>query len=1214
MTGSTHILENNLVALGVSSPRLAGLIRQTAARADVEFAMTDEGVLSATAGGRAVCSRRRPLEEARRLVETVDVAAAAGVVVQGFGLGHHVRAMLERLNRTGVVFVFEPDLGLLRAVLERVDHSGWLVSRNVVFLTDAEDTGAISEATRGCEGLLAMGVKFLEHPADRARLGEKAVRFAANFAGVYRAVRTTVVTTLMQSEVTLRNLLMNVDRYATCAGVKDLEGAAKGRPAIVVSAGPSLKRNIDLLARPGVRDRFVIIAVQTVLKQLLARGIKPHFVTALDHHEISRRFYEGLSAADVEGVTLIAEPKVNPAVLEVFPGRVRMPADWLPGSNCPSLDDLLGEGLRREMGMLPAGATVAHLAYYVARFMGCDPVILVGQDLGFTDGQYYSAGAAIHQVWSGELNSFRTLEMMEWERIVRGRSHLHRATDHLGRFIYTDEQMATYRVQFERDFKADGERGLRVIDATEGGVAKQGAEVMTLAAALEKHGTGEMLRLPEAAAERDGRLPRVGARVREVRQEVWRIEDLSRRGRALLEQMLAHHEDQSRVNILIGKVQEIGKEAMATQPAFGLVQRLNQTGTLKRAKADRMMAVDAGLPAIQMQRRQIERDVMNLSWTQEAAAKVGGLLEDVLRCLDGAPKITRDVEEVEESAGGSEPAGPVRVVALVPVDFERGGLGTVRDLGAALWGGLNPLQMTLRRLGRCTGIEGVVVLSGDVERARRLVGPMGPGMKVEFAATDGAPLGERAGAVAAGRLWARACWRGGLGGLTVYDEVCAPPAMSRLMEERGIDGAVLVGPDWAAVDPALVDEVVARYRQRPRGEGAHRLTFCQAPPGLGACVVERSLMKELAERGRAAGVFASIGGLLGYVPIAPLADPIVKPVCVAAPAGVRDAQTRFIADSDAGRAVLGRVVESLGVEGAMEAGAAAVCAAVGRLGVPAGPQELVLELCTGRRAGLTAGRGAEAPERQVMTLAAADRIVHELAVLRRDAVLTLAGAGDPMLHPEALSIVAMAKGSGVAGVHVRTDLLCEPERVEALFASGADVISVDVCAETAETYRAVMGSDRFDRVRGNLQRLLELRAAREAVGGLPKPWIVPRMTRCDATYGEIEGFYDRWIMLAGAAVIDPLSGPMAGERIEPLPVPALAARRMARERMLVLSDGRAPASDSDVSGERIAADVFREGLGAAWRKVAMRGEQVEGKPEMLHGAGSRARVARLGVM
>lgn len=1227
-TATISILERNLAALSISSPRAAALIRATAPRPDVEFAAAEDGAVAATLGagpsGRALCSRRRPLEEAQRLAATIDVAQAAGVVVLGFGAGHHVRAMLDRMARTGVVFVFEPDAALLRAVLERIDHSAWLSARNLIFLTDADDAGSIAGAIRGVEGLLAMGVKFLEHPADRARLGETSRRFQEHFAEVIRAMRTAVVTTLMQSETTFRNLLMNLDRYAVCPGVEDLRGAARGRPAIVVAAGPSLRRNMDLLARPGVRERFVIIAVQTALKPLLARGIRPHFVTALDYHEISRRFYEGLTEADVEGVTLVADPKANPAILEAFPGAIRMPGDaMLPGDRA-ILDELLGPELARPMGTLPPGATVAHMAYYLARHLGCDPVILIGQDLGFTDGVYYGAGAAIHQVWSGELNEFNTLEMMEWQRIARlrhrlpdGQFNARPTTDVLGRKIYTDEQMATYLVQFERDFTADAERGLTTIDATEGGVAKRATTPMRLAEALERYAPAEPLELP-APAQAPGaraRLERVRERVRRIRQEVWRIGECSRRAARLLTEMAEHHSDQARVNRLIKEVHALRDEVETLQPAFGLVQRLNQTGTLKRARADRQLAIEEpGLSPMERQRRQIERDITNVQWLAETSDVMGRLLDETLAAFDGAPKRTADpVEPVDE---GGAPIGPRRVCALIPVDPALSGLGTKRDLGEPFLAGVNPLRMLLLRLARCRNLDGVVLLAADPEAARRLTGPVPESLRLTIVRTDGPPMGERAVAVGAGRRWARACWRGGLGNLSIYDEALAAGVMARVMEESGIDAAAVINADWALIDPALVDAAVERYRQRPDGPGAHRLTFCHAAPGLGCCVIDRALMRDLAERA-AAGPAASVGGLLGYQPVAPMADPIARRNCVASPPEVRDAPFRFIPDAAPRRAALIRALAPLG-ERALEAGAAEIVAAVSKAmaGVlPEAPHELIVELCTGRLTnGVRGMQGGEAAERPVMSLALAGQLFREFAALRADSVVSLAGAGDPLLHPEALRFISLARSSGVAAVHVRTDLLCDPARLPALLDSGVDVISVDLMAESPSAYRAVMGADLFERARTNLLRLLELRAARPARGGLPVPWIVPRITRCDAVYEEIEPFFDRWLMAAGAAVIDPLPAPIPGQRIEPLPLPAPAARRLERGRLLVLSDGRIPASPSDLLGERIVADAARDGLLEAWRRVCSRRQEfVEPKPTgpVLHGAGSRSRVARL---
>jgi hypothetical protein len=285
-------LEANLAALGQRSARAASQIRAAAPRTDVKWVVGADGAASGSVGDppRQLASLRAPLAEADKFAASIDIAASACVVVRGFGLGHHVGALARRLKQHGAVIVFEPDVGLLRAVLERIDCVAWLRVCDIAIVIDPEDTGAIAAAVSGIEAVLAAGTVLTDHPPSKARLGTSSDRFGEQFTTVMKAVRTNVVTTLVQVDITVKNLLMNMAWYATAPGVSDLANVCKGRPAVVVSAGPSLRRNIDLLSRPGVRDRVVIIAVQTVLKTLLAKGIKPHFVTALDYHEISRRF------------------------------------------------------------------------------------------------------------------------------------------------------------------------------------------------------------------------------------------------------------------------------------------------------------------------------------------------------------------------------------------------------------------------------------------------------------------------------------------------------------------------------------------------------------------------------------------------------------------------------------------------------------------------------------------------------------------------------------------------------------------------------------------------------------------------------------------------------------------------------------------------------------------------------------------------------------
>lgn len=1092
---SGDLLERNLRLLGVRSARAAQAVRAAAVPAELSLTTAADGGLTGLLQGRQLASLRGPIAEGERLAQSVDISAHAAVVVRGFGMGHHVAALVRRLKGQGAVIVFEPDAGLLRAVLERVDCS-WLAGGNVAVLTEAEDTGAIAAGLSGLEGVLAAGTVLVDHPASRARLGPVAEAFGASFATVMKAVRTNVVTTLVQVDVTLRNLLLNLAWYATVPGVEDLRDACKGRPAVVVAAGPSLWRNVDLLSRPGVRDRVVIIAVQTVLKTLLSKGIRPHFVTALDYHEISRRFYEGLTAADVEGVTLIAEPKCNRAILEAFPGDVRCVRDEV-------LDQVLGAGLARPMGDVQPGATVAHLAYYFARYLGCDPVVLIGQDLGFTDGQYYAPGAAIHQVWSGELNEFNTLEMLEWQRIARMRNLLRRVRDQQGRTIYTDEQMATYLVQFERDFMHDAARGLTTIDATEGGVLKQHTRVMTLHEALAEHAVGSVGLPPGPGAlrgaELESHLARVRGRLGELRQSAARIALLGREAAGVLDEMLAHQQDQPRVNRLIERTTAMSRQA-AAEPAYNLVQWVNQTGQLKRYRADRAIRIDPALSPMERQQKEIERDASNVRWLADAADHVAGLLDEAAGVLVRGPAARPGSDPRPRHADG----GTHKLWACIHVDPDVGGLGTPRKLARAWTLGLNPLQAMLARLARCERLAGVVLITGEVERVRAMLGAPPAGLRVELEAIDGAALRERSRAVGVGRLWARHCWRGGLANLSCYDEALWPAGLAPVLAKRGLESVVCVGADWALVDPALVDAVIQRHVE------GQDLAFAHAPPGLGACALARRIVDELAA---AASPVASIGGLIGYLPRAPQSDPIAKPACISVEPGVRDLLVRCVPDSAERASGLAEALQSQ----ALTAGAADIARLLAALDSPSfGVEQVTVHVGGVRKmAMLSALRGAGS-----------------------ELVLNIVQGGAPL--DQAIQLVNAACECGFTALHFRTPLLGGVEDADTILVAGIDLVSVDVLAESEATYRSLTGHAAFDRVRDGVTRLLERRAD---VGGIPRPWVVPRITRRDAVYEEVEDFYIRGLLTAGACVIDPLPAPDGG-RIEPLPLPRNVAERL----------------------------------------------------------------------
>ena len=157
----------------------------------------------------------------------------------------------------------------------------------------------------------------------------------------------------------------------------------------------------------------------------------------------------------------MAEPKASSAIFDLNPGPLSL------------LGNDFAENLLSEMKLnktkLPSGATVAHLAYYLAEHLGCDPIIFVGQDLGFSDGLCYTPGTSYEDVWRPELGRFCTVEMKQWEQIVRDRHILRKSpTTRAGRCTPRSGCSPTSSTS---SGTSPG-RARTIIDATEGGVLK----------------------------------------------------------------------------------------------------------------------------------------------------------------------------------------------------------------------------------------------------------------------------------------------------------------------------------------------------------------------------------------------------------------------------------------------------------------------------------------------------------------------------------------------------------------------------------------------------------------------------------------------------------------------------------------------------------------------------------------------------------------------
>jgi hypothetical protein len=621
---ATSTLVENLAALWAVDPVLAQQIDAIGDADTLPLEPTRSGDFTAAipvAGARPIYlhSRYNPVEESNRLADRVGKDDRHELFILGLGLGYHVAALRQRHAET-TLWVFEPDLRTIRAAFEAVDLSTAILEKRIRLVTLLDKARLFADWMPHLAAM-SVGHEIVDH-APSLQLHPEFFAAARGLIEEFLAFgKTTVNTLLINSRKTCENLAQNIPWYVAAPGIGRLKDAMKGKPAIIVAAGPSLRKNKHLL--PQAVGKAVIISVQTTFQQMIDIGVEPDFVTSLDYHDICTQFFRHIPRT--VRTELVAEPKATPKIFELNPGPLSL------------LGNDFIERLLREMKLnrpkVQAGATVAHLAFYLAEHLGCDPIIFVGQDLGFSEGLAYSPGTSYDEMWRPELGRFNSGEMLQWQRIVRDRGILRRVPDYKGRPTYTEERLFTYLQQFERDF-LNSKR--TIIDATEGGVAKRGVIPMTLADALAAHCNAPLdAAIPPHAGPAWDRLDEASTCLQKRFDEALRIERISRDTLPLLREIREALPDQSRVNRLIARIDPLRNEMNELGHTYDQITQLAQQSELNRFAADRRIAA-AGVDGVERQRRQIDRDIANVEHMVGASADFMRLMTTCIGLIEQA--------------------------------------------------------------------------------------------------------------------------------------------------------------------------------------------------------------------------------------------------------------------------------------------------------------------------------------------------------------------------------------------------------------------------------------------------------------------------------------------------------------------------------------------------------------------------------------------------
>lgn len=262
------------------------------------------------------------------------------------------------------------------------------------------------------------------------------------------------------SSIYMKNYFSNLKSMNSSYPVLALKEKLKDKPAVIVSAGPSLEKNIKNLI--GKEENVVIITGGRTLTTLLKFGIKPHLVVSVDPGEDNYNLFKNIMNSKVP---LVTEWLNNYNIVNEYKGK----KIFYNGIKIDNLDkDLFG----KEIGMLEQGGSVATVQLSLATFMGCNPITFIGQDLAYTDNKYH-ADSASHK------DSKKNEVKIQKDHHIQVKGNLEKS-------VYTNHSLNVFKEWIESFIFT--RQGFKIYNSTEGGAYINGTEWIELEKFIEKFG------------------------------------------------------------------------------------------------------------------------------------------------------------------------------------------------------------------------------------------------------------------------------------------------------------------------------------------------------------------------------------------------------------------------------------------------------------------------------------------------------------------------------------------------------------------------------------------------------------------------------------------------------------------------------------------------------------------------------------------------------
>lgn len=465
---SMSVRDNNLKVLKARYPEIYARIAALPQNSNYEIVLPQrEGLMPnmrSKRTGRLFYNSFNPMAEVEQDLKSRKLKVMQFNVFLGCGMMYQIFAMYRLFHiQGGLHVIIEKDVDAFRTVVNTVDISQMLNSPNMLFFVGEElpviYSQMVNVLTLTDNKFYIRTINFIEQP----------IAFTENkeyYLDVVRTMRSVVKELLNyfgndphDSMIGIENTFVNIEEIFGHPGINQLKDVFKGRPGVVVATGPSLNKNVELLRE--IYDKAVIVGADASLRVLNKRGLKPHMVCSLERGVPTSKLFENLDEEAFRDVYFAATPVVHPLTYSVYKGKRIVVYRNFATFKWIDIDK----------GILNIGPSSGNMAFKLLEYMGCDPIILIGQDLAFgEDGNTHATGNTFGEKEDSNKNyNEQNVVMVEGNYVPQLRS---------------TKVWNTFLNYYHKDVVGSP---AKVINATEGGAKIHGTTLMTFREAIDSY-------------------------------------------------------------------------------------------------------------------------------------------------------------------------------------------------------------------------------------------------------------------------------------------------------------------------------------------------------------------------------------------------------------------------------------------------------------------------------------------------------------------------------------------------------------------------------------------------------------------------------------------------------------------------------------------------------------------------------------------------------